>query len=381
MQACRGPSSPGLATRAGSVMILALAGSGCGVKTNVVMLDPAGPTFGTVSPDSVLVFASPSSVRVDYDSLAILSAGGRSSGALAPDEAAVIASLKEEAGGLGADGIILGEILAQRPASATDRTLPARGSAVAIRIGDGASGPPALQTSARSMEEIRTIALLPVIRVDGRAVPDTIRSEFERDVSAELDAAGFNTVSVAIHDSVRRAHILAVGDLFDPLTGQRDDRRWRLVEQRTRKTLIDEYEVDGFLVEEIWTVPAFYSGTVAEWDGTRQSLTGPEAVTTDMELAATLLDVLLCSDEDTEGCEDESEGFRGALAALSFMVRVESTIGAMLYTGRGGIEVLELLDDSGEPYAQPAPHPFDTRERNRAAVALALAHLVDGRGP
>ena len=67
------------------------------------------------------------------------------------------------------------------------------------------------------------------------------------------------------------------------------------------------------------------------------------------------------------------------LRALSFMVRLENSFGAMLYTGRGDIEFWELLDDAGELYLLPPPHRFDRAEGNREAVALALAQLVQGR--
>jgi len=87
---------------------------------------------------------------------------------------------------------------------------------------------------------------------------------------------------------------------------------------------------------------------------------------------ATFLDGIVCPTGDSDGCE-------GVLRALSFMVRLENSFGAMLYTGRGGIELLELIDDRGQLYDMPPPHPFATEERNREAVALALAQLVEGR--
>ncbi len=72
------------------------------------------------------------------------------------------------------------------------------------------------------------------------------------------------------------------------------------------------------------------------------------------------------------------DGCAGVLRALSFTVRLENSFGAMLYTGRGGIEFWELLDTAGELYLLPPPHRFDRAEGNREAVALALERLVKG---
>jgi hypothetical protein len=362
-------------------IVLALVASACGVTTDVVMLDPIAPTYIPVLPDSVRVFASPNNVLIDYEPIATIAAGGRSSGTFAPDEADVTSALRRTAGRLGADGLILGELLDQRPATAADRTLPARGRATAIRLGKDPPTERSLVTAARPMEGIRTIAMSPVIGTDGLMMPDTIRAMFGEDAQSLLRAAGFEVLSGAVYDSIRTERILEVGGLFDPITGQRFDDRVVLVERRTRQALIEEYQAEGFLIQEIMTVPAYYSGVVAEWDGTRQSLIGPEEVASDLEFAALVVDLLLCSDETTTGCEDVRQGITGALPALSLMVRLENSIGAMLYTGRGGIELLELLDDTGEPYPQPPPHPFDTAKRNREAVALALAQLIGRSDP
>jgi hypothetical protein len=299
--------------RISPLIMLAILASACGVTTDVVVLNPAAPVYAPVSPDSVHIFADPGSVLVDYEPIATITAGSSATGTMAPDDADMLEALRETAGGLGADGLILGELLAQRPSGSDvdDDTLPARGEGTAIRFRDGSARELVLKAAARQVEAIRTIALAPLIHVNSLPMADTIRSFFEQNVRATLSAHGFNTVSGAVYDSVRMALILEVDGLFDPITGQRYEDRARIVEQRTREMLINDHGVDGFLIEEIWGVPALDSRKEPNWDGTR----------------------------------------------LTFTIRLENSVGASLHTGHGAVQ------------------PFAATERNREAVAFALAQL------
>ncbi len=267
-------------------------------------------------------------------------------------------------------GIILSELLDQEPSGSANGMLPASGRGTAVRLRDDSAQEPSLGAAARPIEGVRTIALSPVVRGDGLPMRDTIRSSFEQDVRATLLAHGFNTVSGTVYDSVRTAHILDVGGLFHPVTGHRYDDRVLLVEQWTRQTLIDEHGADGFLVQEIWNAPEYDSAQEAEWDETRQRMVVPEDGAPERGPEFLVLDGIACPAGD--GCT-------GMLRALSFTVRLENSFGAMLYTGRGGIELLELLDKRGQPYLLP-PHPFAKAGRIREAVALALAQLVQDDG-
>ncbi len=355
--------------RVAPFIILAFMGSACGVTTDVVVLNPAAPAYTPVLADSVYIFTNSNSILLDYEAIATISASTSASGLIAPDEADMLAALREAAGALGADAIILSELLDQQP-SGSDGMLPASGRGTAVRLRDDSAQEPSLRAAARPIEGVRTIALSLVVRRDGLSMRDTIRSRFEQDVRATLLAHGFNTVSGAVYDSVRTAHILDVGGLFHPVTGHRYDDRVLLVEQWTRQTLIDEHGADGFLVQEIWNAPEYDSAREAVWDETRQRMVVPEDGAPQRGPEVLVLDGIACPAGD--GCA-------GVLRALSFTVRLENSFGAMLYTGRGGIEFWELLDNAGELYLLPPPHRFDRAESNRAAVALALAQLVQGR--
>ena len=352
--------------RVAPFIMLAFMGSACAVTRDVVMLDPAAPMYTPVSPDSVYIFANSSRILLDYEAIATISASTTASGLVAPDLTEMLTALREMAGGLGADAIILSGLQGQQASGTTDG-VPASASGTAVRLRGNTAQDPSLAVAARRIEGIRVIALSPVVRGDSLPMADTIRSLFEQDIRATLLAHGFNTVSGSVYDSVRTAHVVDLGGLFDPFTGQRYDDRAMLAEQRTRQTLIDEHGVDGFLIQEIWNTPEYYSPPAPEWDETRQRVVVPEDRAWEREPEYRTLD---CPAGDR--CV-------GMLRALSFMVRLENSFGAMLYTGRGGIEFWELLDDARkELYLLPPPHRFDRAEGNREAVALALERLVQG---
>jgi len=205
-------------------------------------------------------------------------------------------------------------------------------------------------------------------------MPESIRLGFEEDIEYGLEAAGYDVLPRALYDSVRTEFALEVGGLFDPVTGERHDERVRDVERRTRQRLIAAYAVDAFVLPEIWTVLAPYSGTTAQWHGTTQSVVDPGAtLPVALEVAAAVLDVLFCGDDEDPDCEDEEAW--GSVAAVSLMVRLENSIGADLYTGWGGIDAVELVNpDTGETYARRG-HAYESGARNQEAIVIALSGL------
>ena len=82
----------------------------------------------------------------------------------------------------------------------------------------------------------------------------------------------------------------------------------------------------------------------------------------------------------------------GGVTALSLEVRIENAIGAHLYTGRGGIELIQEAEFEGGIYIgeqEPEEYEvikvpdealFQKRSRLERAVRIALEPLVKARG-
>lgn len=130
-----------------SVVAVTLVATACGVKTHVVMLDPASPGYEPISPDSVRVFLTERDVLVEYEPVAYLYAEGEGSGTSAAHGPDIIRAFREKAAELGCDAVIVGEVKEQSLAEGTRiriyglefedaeaETRPATGNALAVRL-------------------------------------------------------------------------------------------------------------------------------------------------------------------------------------------------------------------------------------------------------
>ncbi len=111
--------------------LLLTATMGCGTTTRVAMLRPVD--YEPVVADSVEVFFASGDIRGPYQEIAVITAVPTSSADAmidTGDEAAIIQALREKAGEVGADAIIVRDI-SPRP----DEPGFLRGWAVAIRTG------------------------------------------------------------------------------------------------------------------------------------------------------------------------------------------------------------------------------------------------------
>ena len=60
--------------RVAPFIMLAIMVSACAVTTDVVVLNPAAPAYTPVSPDSVYIFTNSTSILLDYEAIATISA-------------------------------------------------------------------------------------------------------------------------------------------------------------------------------------------------------------------------------------------------------------------------------------------------------------------
>jgi hypothetical protein len=131
-------------------------------------------------------------------------------------------------------------------------------------------------TEAEVRSRVDTIALAP-LRVSSDLVdPPAARAAIEPLVTAKLERAGFRVVPSAEFDALWRAAASAIGDVYDPKTGEANKERWEAVEDAVYHDLAKQHGADALLylqisVEEfpLPTQRLWFCGTQGElyWPG------------------------------------------------------------------------------------------------------------------
>jgi len=151
-------------------------------------------------------------------------------------------------------------------------------------------------------------------------------------------------------------------------------------------SIYDAMDFDAVLYPDVEPVEAHFYGDRARWDGVSGKV--GETRSTGAKVVSGILNLLIRGESNTD---DEYHEFdntpEGWVWALSLVVTMENSIGANIYTGRGGIELLEKADFEGGIYiGDPGPEGYEIEEvteeklftrtgRWRRAVGLALEGL------
>lgn len=236
--------------------------------------------------------------------------------------------------------------------------------AVAL-IGAGcATGPPPYNPFKVAQDEIyakaKTVALAPVLVPVDIADPEPVRAKFESILEAKLREAGFLVVPPKEAGGIWKQMTEQVGGIFDPLTGKRDEARFKTVREHTLRELRTKFKADAVLHPSIVPVRAKWEGMTASWDGTEESIRSLGAVIIEA-LPYALLGI---------GVTRE-----GTVGALSLGVVIEDIHGVDMYINRGGIQLLAKFS-GGNFVGVPRHELFANEERNVAAVNIALGPLV-----
>jgi len=147
---------------------------------------------------------------------------------------------------------------------------------------------------------IRTIALAP-IRVD----PDLVdgvpaRERIERLATERLSAGGFAVVQTAQMDRLWRDAVADVGNVYDPITGKGDEKRFGLVRDAVFRELATRSRVDAVLYLSVYDVALYLTGRnvrfcgrddAAYWPGGRLGILEQATLVRAACLGATLFDM------------------------------------------------------------------------------------------
>ncbi len=199
--------------------------------------------------------------------------------------------------------------------------------------------------------KIHTIALVPIIAPDGLEKPDQVKAKFESLLDAKLRKLGFKVIPSREYDAIWKKMMDKVGGYFDPVTGKRDDAKFKAVKTHTLREVNSKLKADAVLYSAIRVFPVKFSSNQASWHGTSESLVAGGALQ-----------------------KFFSNQFNGTVSALSLGVNISDSNEVDMYVNWGGIQVLGRVS-GWQVVTIPEEEILTNEERNAAAVEIALDPL------
>jgi hypothetical protein len=205
--------------------------------------------------------------------------------------------------------------------------------------------------------KVKVVALAPINFPTDIDDPEPVKAKFESLVTAKLQEGGFTVVSSAEYGAIWKQMTEQLGGFFDPMTGKRDEQKYKTVREHTLREVGSKTKADALLDFAVVGVKTNFAANRASWHGTTEYLVQGGALTA----------FLIGSSSGTVG-------------ALSLFVALSDINGVNMYTNAGGIQVLSKL--SGRNFVTVPRHElFADEERNRQAVNIALNPLIGKTDP
>jgi hypothetical protein len=198
----------------------------------------------------------------------------------------------------------------------------------------------------------KLVALAPMGVPGGIENEDLIKKKFEALVTARLQEGGFRVLQSEEYGTIWKQMTEKLGGFFDPMTGKRDEEKYKTVREHTLRELTAKTGADAVLSSAISVVKVNFGANVASWHGTTQNLVPGGAFT------AYLIG-----------------GSSGTVPALSLVVALSDINGVDMYANAGGLQLLSTI--SGNHFVEvPRTELFADEERNHRAVNIALNPLI-----
>ena len=200
--------------------------------------------------------------------------------------------------------------------------------------------------------KVKVVALAPINFPTDIDNAEAIKATFESLVTAKLREGGFTVVPSPEYGQIWKDMTEKLNGIFDPMTGKRDQQKYKTAREHTLRELASRTKADGLLDFAVVPVKAGFRLNVASWHGTSEDLV-PGGVFTAVLIG----------------------GSNGTVGALSLGVTLSDINDVEMYTNVGGIQVLSKLS-FGSFKPVPRNELFADEERNRKAVEIALNPLI-----
>lgn len=195
---------------------------------------------------------------------------------------------------------------------------------------------------------------------------ETLKTQLEPNIHAALEAKGFQFVPSDRFYQIRSELLAAEQNLFDPVTGQRDEVRSAEIWQQALIQAKNELNIDAFLYYGVIVRTAHFSNTlvsmyVASWDGKQESALA------DGVGAGKVLGSLFVQKT-------------GSLPGLSVFVQFEDEFDNTISFGAGGVELLAQFNSDEDVVYKDLNNLFKDPQQLNSAVQHALSVIDNHKG-
>lgn len=173
-----------------------------------------------------------------------------------------------------------------------------------------------------------------------------------------LEANGYQIAPSYLFENAWNQAVHTYGDLYDPTTGRVDPNTWRAVMVTTAKTLHDTTDIDAIVFTDVIERDAAHDvgmDHLAQWDGVSRkpgtASAGSEGVSTDFNWSQ-------------------------PVKVATLVVTIYSTSLDGLFTSRGGLDTLQVIDTKNTPMYVRRKKILDNDTNIEQGIRLAFHPFI-----
>lgn len=183
-------------------------------------------------------------------------------------------------------------------------------------------------------------------------------AHIDEKVKAYLQAHGYQIAPSYQFENAWNQAIHTYGDLYDPTTGRVDPSTWRAVMATTAKTLHDTTDIDAIVFTDVIERDAAHDvgmDHLAQWDGVSRKPATASA-----------------------GSEGVSSDFNWSqpVKVATLVVTIYSTNLDGLFTSRGGLDTLQVIDTKNSPVYVRRKRILDNDSNIEQGIRLAFHPFI-----
>ena len=203
-------------------------------------------------------------------------------------------------------------------------------------------------------KRVKTIGLMPPNLQLNTGRNERITQILEKLVTEKLEAAGYKVIPSSNYSEIYNKFKSASGQLFDPKTGEPLQDKLAAVHEQTQKVYQTKNMLDATATFGVYLRNVRYLSYMAEWDGTKEPVTGKDGFVG-----------IMMTPHDT-----------GSVSAISFGIGLHNIDDSLMYERFGGVQLLSHV--KGKDFLSvPMNRVLVDQEKITNAIEYAMNPLLN----